>query len=138
MNSGTQRERITECIRDVYGAEPEHLWADTPEYVVFRHAASRKWFGILMRIPKSRLGLAGEELVDIMNVKSDPILIGSLRLEKGFFSAYHMNKDSWISVLLDGALADERVLRLVDLSYELVSPRVKARKKSAATPDAKP
>ena len=28
------------------------------------------------------------------------MLIGSLRGQKGYFPAYHMNKEKWISVLL--------------------------------------
>ena len=34
------------------------------------------------------------------NVKSDPLLIGSLRGQDGYFPAYHMNKEKWLSIQL--------------------------------------
>ena len=50
-----------------------------------------------MDVPKNKLGLQGEEMLKVV----DPILIGTLREEPGFFPAYHMSKDSWITVALD-------------------------------------
>ena len=38
--------------------------------------------------------MPGDESIDVVNLKCDPLLIGSLRSEPGFFPAYHMNKDS--------------------------------------------
>lgn len=127
MGSHTQRDSITRAILERYGAEPEYLWADSPDSAVFRHPASGKWFGIMMRVAKNRLHLAGEEAVDVLNVKCDPILIGSLRLEPGFLPAYHMNKDSWVSILLDGTVLDERIGALLEMSYGLVAPRRRAK-----------
>ena len=54
-----------------------------------------------MDIPKNKLGLQGEEMLEVVDFKCDPILIGTLREEPGFFPAYHMSKDSWITVALD-------------------------------------
>lgn len=54
-----------------------------------------------MEVGRDKLGLPGDGEVDILNVKSDPMLIGSYRTQKGFFPAYHMNKENWISILLD-------------------------------------
>ncbi len=46
-------------------------------------------------------------------------MIGSLRLSKGFLPAYHMNKEHWITILLDGSVEREKIKQLIDLSYEL-------------------
>ena len=46
-------------------------------------------------------------MVDLLNVKCDPVLIGSLLLKDGFFPAYHMSKDNWVSILLDDRVNDE-------------------------------
>ena len=51
-----------------------------------------------MDVPKNKLGLQGEEMLEVVDFKCDPILIGTLREEPGFFPAYHMSKDSWITV----------------------------------------
>ena len=64
-------------------------------------------------------GLAGNQIIDILNVKSDPLLIGSLRSKQGYFPAYHMNKEKWVSIALDGSVPDDEIKNLLDMSYKL-------------------
>jgi len=123
MGHCSQRERIMQHALDTYGTETEYLWADTPDCAVFRHPASRKWYAIIMQVLPNRLGLAGEAPVDVMNVKCSALMIGSLLSEPGFFPAYHMNKDHWISILLDGSVPDDQILSLLELSYDSVAPK---------------
>lgn len=124
----TQRESIMRYIQNAYSAEAEYLWADTPDSAVFRHPSSKKWFGIIMTVPSSKLGLDGEGLVSILNVKCDPVMIGSLLMEKGFFPAYHMNKNNWLSILLDGPVPNHQITFLLQVSYDSVTPKRKRRK----------
>lgn len=77
-----------------------------------------------MDVPKVKLGLQGEEVLQVVNFKCDPILIGSLLGEKGFFPAYHMSKASWITVALDGSVADDKIMKLLlDMSFEATAPK---------------
>lgn len=71
-----------------------------------------------MNVPVSRLGLKGTEKIDIVNLKFDPIMIGSLRDTPGFYPACHMNKDNWISCALDGTAPDETLKAILDISYD--------------------
>jgi len=123
----TQRDRIIQHIQDTYGAEAEYLWADIPDCAVFRHPGSKKWFGIIMNVLSNRLGLDGDEPVDIINVKCGPILAGSLLAETGFLPAYHMNKSNWITILLDGSVPDKQITPLLELSYDSVAPKRRQR-----------
>lgn len=111
------RQEIFEWIGETYGTEPDYPWND--RNAVLRHKGSRKWYGVVLEVAESKLGLNGDKIVDILNVKCDPILIGSLRLKDGYFPAYHMNKDSWISILLDGSVSAEEIQNLIELSYKL-------------------
>ena len=122
------RKGLEQLIFDTYSVEPDYPWMDTPESAVFRHAANRKWFALVTTVPKSKLGLPGQQPVDIVNLKCDPILIGSLRAEPGFYPAYHMNKDSWLSVALDGSAADYQIRLLLERSYAATLPRPRKRK----------
>lgn len=97
------RKGLEQLIFDTYSVEPDYPWMDTPESAVFRHAANRKWFALVTTVSKSKLGLPGQQPVDIVNLKCDPILIGSLQAEPGFYPAYHMNKENWITAALDGS-----------------------------------
>lgn len=103
--------------------------ADTPCAAVFRHTGNRKWFALVMEVPRDKLGLPGTEKFDIVNFKCDPILISSLRGEPGIFPAYHMNKSSWITAALDGSVPAETIELLLDVSYELT--KTKTRRKAA-------
>ena len=132
MQKHSQRERIIAHIQSTFGVEPEYLWADNPDAAVFRHPTSRKWFAIMMDVALSRLGLSGEGTVWVMNVKSSPLMIGSLLSEKGVLPAYHMNKDHWVSILLDGTISDKQILPLLELSYDSVTPK---RRRKAAPDD---
>ncbi len=123
MNPSPQRGHLFTYLQEHYNSEPEYLWENTPQAAVFRHPASRKWFALFLEIPADRLGLAGEELVQILNVKCDPILIGALREEPGFFPAYHMNKSTWVTILLDAQVTNEQVIPLLEESYDSVTPK---------------
>lgn len=112
------REEVFKYVNREYGTIPEYLWKKSPSYAVLRHT-NNKWYGIIMNVPKEKIGLEGIEEIDIINVKCPPDMIGILRSGKGFFPAYHMNKEHWISILLDGSVEKESVKQLIDLSYEL-------------------
>lgn len=120
----SQRERIMEYVQNRYGTDPEHLWAKYPNYVVYRQPASKKWFAIIMDIPRNRLDLDGDELVDVMDVKCGAIMVGSLLAQDGFVPAYHMSKGTWISVLLNDTVPDEQIFPLLELSYDSVAPKL--------------
>ncbi len=121
MNSNHLKRYITEH----YNSDEEYPWVKFPNYCVFRHKNNKKWFALIMDIPKSKIGLSGNEKIDVLNVKCDPIMIGSLLNEKGLFPAYHMSKASWITVALDGSADDEKIKWLIDISYELTSAKKK-------------
>ena len=121
----SQRERIIQHIQDRYAAEPEHLWARYPNYAVFRQSASRKWFAAVMDVAKKSIALPGDGTADVMDLKCDPVLVGSLLAQDGFLPAYHMSKSSWISILLDETVPDEQIFPLIELSYDSVAPKRK-------------
>lgn len=53
---------------------------------------------LVVEINARKLGLPEDKTVDVLNIKCDPMMIGSLRMKEGFFPAYHMNKENWISI----------------------------------------
>ena len=123
------RGALEKYIGDTYAAEAEFPWVNYPAYAVFRHANNKKWFAVVMEVPRTKLGAPGDGMLDILNVKCGPILIGSFRSEPGIYPAYHMNKSNWLSVALDGSAEDEKIKLLLDMSYELTALRPKKRKR---------
>lgn len=119
------KKQLIQYITEQYCADEEHPWIKYPNYAVFRHRENKKWFALFMDIPQNRLGLAGNKIIDILDVKCDPILVGSLREKDGFYPAYHMNKTNWITLVLDGSVADEEIKRLIDMSFKLTDIKKK-------------
>ena len=52
-----EREEILQYASMRYGTEAEYLWKTSPSYAVLRHAENRKWYGVLMNVPRERLVL---------------------------------------------------------------------------------
>ena len=123
-----KRNELEAFIMETYNAVADYPWRKSPNHEVFRHCSNRKWFALIMDVPKNKLGLQGEELLDVVNLKCDQILIGSLRGEHGFFPAYHMSKDNWITAALDGSAADDKIKMLLDMSYQATAPKMRKRK----------
>lgn len=113
------KKELLQYAREQFGASPEYLWARYPSYCVLRHAGNRKWFAAVMDVPGNKLGLPGDRTVEILDVKCDPVLLGSLLGTEGFLPAYHMNKSSWVTILLDGSVADDEITGLLNISYRL-------------------
>ena len=113
------RGKLETYLTDTYGTDGEHLFARYPSFQVFRHTGNKKWFAVLMDIPRKNLGLSGQGEISVMNLKCDTRLIGSFREEPGIFPGWHMNKAHWLTVVLDGSVEDEKLRFLVDMSYEL-------------------
>ncbi len=119
------REALDKYINNVYGVTAEFPWLSAPTFAVYRHRSNQKWFAVIMEIPKSKLGIEEEGNINIINLKSDPLLIGSLTLDKGIYPAYHMNKNHWITVCLDGSVEKDKAEWLLNLSFELTDRKSK-------------
>ena len=120
------RERIFSYIKKKYKASPEYPWANDDDDAVFRHSGNRKWFALAMRVRKEKLGLLGDGYVDAVNLKiDDRVFHDALTQSPGIFPAYHMNKTHWITVLLDGTVEENKILDLIDVSFQATTSKKK-------------
>ena len=114
------RKDVFEYVKKQYGTVPEYLWKESPESAVLRHK-NGKWYAVLMQVKKSKLELEGEGTVDIINVKCEPDMVGVLIETYGFLPGYHMNKEHWITMLMDGTVSEAKILDFLDMSYDLIN-----------------
>lgn len=113
------REDVFNYVKSRYGSDIEYPWRRFPDYAVFRHKDNRKLYGIIGGISRKKLGLKGDDSVDVINLKTDgPQLADMLRQREGFFAAYHMTGRQWISIMLDGTVPIEEIFDFIDISYE--------------------
>ncbi|MGM3216521.1 MmcQ/YjbR family DNA-binding protein [Pseudomonas sp. PhalM4] len=113
------RSQIYKYVEEKFQTKPDYPWSKFPGYAVFRHDGNDKWFGLLMNVQREKLKLEGEGEVEVLNIKSDAEKVGSLRQMNGILPAYHMNKEHWVSVLLDGSVSSADIKSLIDESFLL-------------------
>lgn len=110
------RQTVFDHIKKKYKVSPEYPWGD--DNAVFRHGDNRKWFALVMRVGRDKLGLPGEEEAWVVNLKLDDLFFREALLgEEGILPAWHMNKRHWITVLLDGTVREDTVFDLIDRSF---------------------
>lgn len=117
------RQEVFAYVKQQYKVEPDYPWSD--RNAVLRHSKNRKWFAAVLEVRRDKLGMSGDGMVDVINLKCEPLLIGSLRTQPGYHPAYHMNKDKWISIRLDGSVPEEEIRNLLELSHQLTGPKKK-------------
>ncbi len=118
------RKSVFSYIEKKYKTSPEYPWAKDDRDAVFRHSSNRKWFALVMEVGKEKLGLSGGGYVDAINLKIDDRMFHDiLTREPGIFPAYHMNKEHWITVLLDGTVEEEKIFELIDTSFQATAPK---------------
>ncbi|MCR4903024.1 MAG: MmcQ/YjbR family DNA-binding protein [Butyrivibrio sp.] len=120
------RSDIEKYIKKKYKATAEYLWKKYPDYAVFRHEDNRKWFAIIMDVDADKLELPESEHLDIIDVKIDDLMLRDILLkQEGFLPAYHMNKGSWITIILDGRVELDEICRMIDGSFLDTAPKKK-------------
>ena len=121
-----KQEFLTYCL-DTYGTSPDYPFDEDFETAVLRHADNRKWYAIVMRVSRRKLGLKGDEATDVVNLKLPTEMLGSFDASDGVYPAYHMNKHHWISLILADA-PDDVVQFLTSVSFEATKAKWKRTK----------
>ena len=119
----SRRETVIAHIKSEYSVSTEYLFEGDFDTAVFRHNDTKKWFGIIMKVKCSTLGIEGEGTVDVMNVKCDPLLVDILVQREIFLRAYHMNKRLWVSILIDSDIEEGEIFGLIEQSFQLTDKK---------------
>lgn len=114
-----QSKEVIEYIKNKYQDELEFLWDKYDDAAIWRNKNNNKWYGLIMKIPKIKIGINSDdevEIIDIMYQKED---IENIIDNKKIFKGYHMNKKSWITIKLDNSISNDKLFELIDNSYNL-------------------
>ena len=122
-----KQEFLSYCLES-YGTSPDYPFEEDFETAVLRHADTRKWYALVMRIPRRKFGIPSDEPVDVVNLKHPTEMLGSFGKSDGVYPAYHMNKLHWISVILPDTPEDVTKF-LVNVSFEATKAKKKRTRK---------
>lgn len=110
----TRQQAIDHCLTLAQSYE-DQPFRDSG-WTVIRHEQNRKIFAWIFE----RQGHIW------INVKAKPELIDILRQEhESVVPAYHLNKDHWNSIILDGSIPEEDIHDMIYHSYTLTLPRIR-------------
>ncbi len=117
-----QARRICDFIYETYDKTPEFLWPNIPSYAAYRVKETKKWFAVMGSVPRYKLNPDAEDRgdVEVINVKVDSGTINEILAVKGYYSAFHMNKKCWVSIILDDTLSDDEIKSRIRDSFESV------------------
>lgn len=109
-----KKEVIAACLtwKDVYEDYPFH----DKNWCVIRHKGNEKVFAWIF----------DKDGHVWINVKTDPEWRDFWRQTfTSVIPAYHLNKEHWNSIILDGSVPKEDILRMISESYDLTAPKKK-------------
>ena len=114
-----QAKEVIRYVKDKYNDDLEFLWKKFPQNAVWRNKTNNKWYGALLIISERKLELKSDRIIDIIDLRYSKDGIKEIIDNKKIFAGYHMNKNSWITIKLDGSIKIEKIFELIDNSYKL-------------------
>ncbi len=114
-----QAKLLTEYVRKTYSDELEFLWQKFPDNAVWRRKDNKKWYGAILTVPRCKLGLKSDEIVEIIDLRYPADEMEKLIDKKHYFPGWHMNKKSWFTIILDESVETEKIRKMIDESYRL-------------------
>ena len=122
-------------VREKYGDELEFLWEKFTDNAVWRRKDNNKWYGALLTVKKCKLGSMGspqtpqfvgvnsDENVTVIDFRIDPDTDSGVVDGKKYFAGYHMNKRTWMTIILDGSVPVDEIKEWIDKSYTLANKK---------------
>ena len=99
-----------------WGETPEFLWKNFPDYAVLRRKDTGKWYALVARLTADKVGGSRKDVVEVVNLRRMEGMDGPR-----FLPAYHMNKKTWTTIVLDGAVGAEELQKLLKESRKLAT-----------------
>lgn len=112
-----QAKQIIEYVNKTHQDSPEFLWDKFPNNAVLRRKDSSKWYALILTIAKNKLGIEGNELVEIIVLRGLPHEIEKLLDNNKYFFGYHMNKKHWYTICLNNSVSINEIYQRIESSY---------------------
>ncbi len=114
------KAEITELCLTFGGSYEDHPFrTNTLNYSTIRHLSNKKIFALIVE----------KDGQVLLNLKTEPMHGDFMKqVYSSIVPAYHMNKQHWITVILDGSVPLEEITNLISNSYELTKKKTNRKK----------
>lgn len=89
------------------------------ENAIWRNKINKKWYSALLIISERKLEIESDRIIDIIDLRYQKDKIKEIIDNDKIFAGYHMNKDSWITIRLNDSVKTEKIIDLIDNSYNI-------------------
>lgn len=118
-----QTRRAIEFVRDQYQDELEFLWPKFPANGVWRRKDNRKWYGAILTVAGTKLGLDTDRILEIIDLRMKPDDAQDILSREHYYPGWHMNKKSWYTIVLNDTIKDEELKQRIRESYQLAKKK---------------
>lgn len=115
----SQTSDVLKYIKKTYHDNPEFLWKSDPRCGAIRNKTNNKWYALIMPLNKNKLNFNEDTYIEILDIRYQKDKCDEIVNYTNILPGYHMNKKSWITIILDGSLNNEIIYSLIDNSYSL-------------------
>ncbi len=119
--------QIMQYIKQKYDGRLEYLWPKSPNNAICRRKDNAKWYLVMLTIKtKQLLKITTQSSIDnqpitIINLRIPPKELDKILDHHRYFRGYHMNKQRWVTICLDGRVSMEEIYQHIDQSYDLAN-----------------
>lgn len=116
---GNQTKDVIKYIKEKYNDDLEFLWEKYDNNAIWRNKINNKWYALLLTVTEDKLKIDSNKEIEIIDLMYQKDKIKEIVDNKRIYPGYHMNKKSWITIILDGTLDSDEIFQLIDNSYNI-------------------
>ena len=116
---GNQTKDVIKYIKEKYNDDLEFLWVKYDNNAIWRNKINNKWYALLLTVTEDKLKIDSNKEIEIIDLMYQKDKIKEIVDNKRIYPGYHMNKKSWITIILDGTLDSDEIFQLIDNSYNI-------------------
>ncbi len=101
-----------------FEAVTDHSFEGDPTVTIFRRLDNNQRFAATKNVGCRSVNVERAGRIDILNLCVSPRLVATLREREGFRPAWRMNRNKWVTILLDGTVPDDEICAYIEEGYK--------------------
>lgn len=114
-----QAKAVIAFLKAEHQDQPEFLWKKFPNNAIFRRQDTHKWYAAILIVAPEKLGRTGQQPLGVLDFRVASTELVSLIDNQHYYPGYHMNKQHWATICLDGSVPLAEIEERLTQSYLL-------------------
>ena len=114
-----QAQAVLTLLKEQHQDQPEFLWKKFPNNAIFHRQDTHKWYAAILVISADKLGRDSQEIIEILDFRVATNKLATVIEQPNYYPGYHMNKQHWATICLDGSVPLAEIKQRLADSYLL-------------------